>query len=48
MDKQKMKVIDIFKIYSKLNQSETIYVSAIRTHTPRDLDEEVGIEKYKN
>lgn len=37
-----MKAIDIFKIYLKINQSETTYVSAIRTHTPRDqLDQEV-------
>ena len=37
-----MKAIDIFKIYFKINQSEAIYVSAIRTHTPRDhFDEEL-------
>lgn len=43
-----MKAIDIFKIYLKINQSETIYVSAIRTHTPRDqLDEETFIENFK-
>lgn len=36
MDKQNMKNIDIFKIYSQFNQSETTYVSAIHTHTPRE------------
>ena len=43
-----MKAVDISKIYLKINQSETVYVSAICTHTPRDqLDEEVFIEKFK-
>ena len=41
MSKQKMKAMDICKIYLKINQSETIHVSAIRTHSPRDqLDNE--------